>query len=851
MTGSDVDKLKEQIKELEQQISEEREEFEWDLKAARESSAGTIRKLEDELAQVKKGAPGAGVPAKGAGSSSDVDLLTKRALMAERRVAELQEDLKRSGPMAPPPIPKEDSVQRLRAESAEKERDDLRREKRALERSLNEKETVHSRVLKELDETKGLKRQLENTKQELTDKERELKQARQSAQGTSGLQEEVTNVKQQLDSKKDEFGKLSADLKEKEQKISELAQELNSLAAVEAERDGLAEELSEARQETQKLQESQEKNKTEQAKSGDKKDKINLKRIEELEGEVSQLNQDLAKLKMASGQMVEQREREAERLKADLEESQDRDSQTETQLKNAKQEISNFKSELAIVNRERDELVEQLRAFREREQTQVTKQPATSDTEAGQEAGSDLFEVGQQAAPDSGDEAGLHPAASMPEAVAEVDESSMPVITGEIESPSVPDAEDLFGDGVSTEDIRTDKAIEAPKIDSTPPDQPLPEPPIGSAMDETTPAKPDPPDSGSLDDFDSGDIDETTQPAADVSDPAAESDPSGIDGQADLNNLPDLDVPAAAVSDLDEADQVPDLDEPDGESPEFQQTGQDQAVPDLSTPERESTEVVKRPEKPSESDKPEDDLPMEPAAKLKESKGGGGLFLKLGLFGLLAGGLVIGALHFFPIWFGVGDDDGDGTGTGTDPVSVDGGTAPPENGVDGGLAVATSDATQASDAAAEEGTADKDSSVDAGEDALEDDPDSAPPEPGPELLKAHKQAFKFLRRKKYKSLLKLTKTLVSDYPEDPTSHYLYGRALFYNKKKKDAAAELEKAVELDPELADAYYELGGIYLIMRNKGQACEALRAFTNMAKPGDKRVAGVRKHLKKLRCP
>ncbi|MBW1809297.1 MAG: tetratricopeptide repeat protein [Deltaproteobacteria bacterium] len=840
MTGSsDVDTLKEQIKELEQQIAEEREEFEWDLKAARESSAGTIRRLEDENAQLKKGASGAGLSAKGTGSSSDVDLLTKRALMAERRVAELQQELKRSSSMAPPPIPKEDSVQRLRAESAEKERDDLRREKRALERSLNEKETVHSRVLKELDETKGFKRQLENAKQELADKEKELKQARQSAEGTSGLQAEVTDFKQQLDSEKDESEKLSADLKEKEQKISELAQELNSLAAIEAERDGLAEELSEARQEIQKVQESQEKDKVDHAKSGEEKDKINLKRIDELEGEVSQLNQDLAKLKMASGQMVEQRERESERLKTDLEEAQDRDSQTEGQLQKSKQEISNFKSELAIVNRERDELVEQLRVFREREQTQVTKQPSQQETAAAAEAGSDLFDVGQQAAPDSGDQASSHPAASMPETVADVDESAMPVITGEIESSAVSDAEDIFAEDVNTEDVRTDKAIEPPQLDGMPQDQPLPEPPVEAALEEPKPAEAQGPGSDSLDDFDSGDIDEATQPAADVSVPATADGPAGIGGQADLNNLPDLDVSTAEVPDLDESDQVPDLDEP--ESPEFQQTDQEQAVPDLSTPERESTEVVKRPEKPG---KPGEDLPMEPAAKLRESKGGSGLVLKLGLFGLLAGGLVVGALHFFPIWFGVGDS----ADTGTDPVLVDGGTSPPESDVDGGLAVALGDASAGGDAAAEEETADQDETVDAGEGAHEDSPD---PGPDPELQKAQKQAFKLLRRKKYRKVLKLTKKLVRDHPEDPTSHYLYGRALFYNKKRRDAAAELEKAIELDPKLADAYYELGGIYLIMRNKGQACEALRAFTNMAKSSDRRVAGVRKHLKKLKCP
>jgi DNA repair exonuclease SbcCD ATPase subunit len=180
----EVEKLKARIEELEQQLAEERDEFEWDLKAAKESSDQTIRKLEGELERLRQAGAGGSASAK---QPEDVKMLTQRALMAERRVAELQEELKRASQLAPPPPPKGDPLLRQRAEAAERERDELRKEKRALERSLEEKKSSFERLKKEQEESRGLKRQLESAKKDLVDLERELRKARDAASGQGDL----------------------------------------------------------------------------------------------------------------------------------------------------------------------------------------------------------------------------------------------------------------------------------------------------------------------------------------------------------------------------------------------------------------------------------------------------------------------------------------------------------------------------------------------------------------------------------------------------------------------------------------------------------------------------------------
>ena len=103
---NDVQQLKKRVTELEQQLAEAREEAQWDLKAAKESSDKTIRKLEEDLARVRKGGGAAADSAEIRRLKDQVDFFTQRSLMAERKVADLQMEVaKRSAVSAPPPIP--------------------------------------------------------------------------------------------------------------------------------------------------------------------------------------------------------------------------------------------------------------------------------------------------------------------------------------------------------------------------------------------------------------------------------------------------------------------------------------------------------------------------------------------------------------------------------------------------------------------------------------------------------------------------------------------------------------------------------------------------------------------------
>jgi hypothetical protein len=334
---TEVEKLKARVEELEQQLVEERDEFGWDLKAAKESSDQTIRKLEGELKRLQSVGTSTSVkqPAE-VGKPEDVKMLTRRALLAERRVAELQEELKRASQMTPPPAPKGDPLLRQRAEAAERERDDLRKEKRALERSVEEKKSSIERLKKDQEGARGFKRQLESVRKDLADREKELRNARDAVSGQ---------------------GDLASALEEKETKIHELAQELNNLAVVEVERDSLFTEMEQLRADLQKQQSSQAEKESAQ--------------VAKLEADVERLKQELAQVQLASGQMVEQRERETARLKADLQEVSEKEATFAGQTDQIKREVTRLRHELVVTTRERDELVIQLRALREDQETGV------------------------------------------------------------------------------------------------------------------------------------------------------------------------------------------------------------------------------------------------------------------------------------------------------------------------------------------------------------------------------------------------------------------------------------------------------------------------------------------------
>ena len=725
MADSEVDKLKARIEELEQQLAEERDEFEWDLKAAKESSTQTIRKLEEEVKRLQQAGAGASAkPAGAPGKPGDEKLLTQRALMAERRVAELQEELKRASQLTPPPAPKGDPLLRQRAEAAERERDELRKEKRALERSVEEKKASIERLKKDQEETRGLKRKLESAKKDLAEREKDLRKARDAAAGQ---------------------GDLASELEKKEAKISELAQELNNLAAVEVERDSLVKELEELR-------------------AGSKQDSAeqDSARVGELEAEIERLKQELAQVQLASGQMVEQRERETARLKADLQEVSEKEATFAGQTDQMKRELTRLRDELVVTARERDELVAQLRSMREDQDTGVYRMGQEGQDQA------DLFAEDTQATDQPRGAGGV---------------AHMETVRDGQPLPPVGEAEELFPeDGFVQEEV-TQKA----------------KPSFAQGVTRKAEVPPSPTEGAASED-------ELAPPAVD-SVPLAkvEVEPSG-------------ETPAAGAEEpLPEA--PPDLMSPADEDVVEQ-------TQDVRTDRR-----TRRP--------PPDSLRVaQPKRKI-------GLLVKVVVFGILAGGLVGGAYHFFPKWFGLGESGEEGaaveaTDAGTAPADAvaearpDAGAAAPPPAADAGEEAPAPDAGEAAEEVeeADAGTAE------------------GPKTPSAKMKKAQAFAAKLLAKKRIPKALKFLEGWVQKEPADPTFRVLFGRAKAARKWYKAAEEELKKAVELDPEMAEAYYQLGGVYIRMKDTGKACQALKKYVELA-PKDRRTPAVKKNIRKLKCP
>jgi len=729
MADSEVEKLKARVEELEQQLAEERDEFEWDLKAAKESSNQTIHKLEDEIKRMQQaGADASAKPAGEPGKPGDVKLLTQRALMAERRVAELQEELKRASQLTPAPAPKGDPLLRQRAEAAERERDELRKEKRALERSVEEKRASIERFKKDQEETRGLKRQLEGAKKDLAEKEKDLRKARDAAAGQ---------------------GDLSAELDKKEAKIGELAQELNNLAAVEVERDSLLKELDQLRVEAQEQQPSP--------------GEADSARVGELEAEVERLKQELAQVQVASGQMVEQRERETARLKADLQEVSEKEATFAGQTDQMKRELTRLRDELVVTARERDELVAQLRSMREDQETGVYRMGSDDKEQA------DLFSEDTQAT--------AQPRGADGSAHLETVRNGEPL-------PPVGEAEELFPeDGFVQEEV-------------------------------TQKGKPS---------FAQGVTRRAEVPPAPTEDAASEDElaPPAVDS-----------VPLAKV----------DV-EPSGETEAVEAEELEPAPPDLLSP--------------ADEDAPEQTMdvrtdrgtrkPSPDSLRVAQPKGKRGflmMLLKIVAGGVLVGGLVGGSYYFFPKWFGLGDDgEGEVVVEAADAGSAqtDAGTEP-----DAGAAVAP---PVVADAGVPEEAADQ-NDIEQPEEPEEPEVPVGPKEPTPKMKKAQAFATRLLAKRKIPKALKFLEGWVQKEPSDPTFRVLFGRAKAARKWYKAASEELEKAIELDPGMAEAYYQLGGVYIRMQDVPKACQALKKYVELA-PKDRRTPAVKKNIRKLKCP
>ena len=86
---------------------------------------------------------------------------------------------------------------------------------------------------------------------------------------------------------------------------------------------------------------------------------------DEKANEVDQLKGELAQVKIASGQMMEQLDRETERVKSDLEEARKRQAQTRRETDGLRHEMARLQDELRVTQAERDELVQKIRTLQQ------------------------------------------------------------------------------------------------------------------------------------------------------------------------------------------------------------------------------------------------------------------------------------------------------------------------------------------------------------------------------------------------------------------------------------------------------------------------------------------------------
>ncbi len=764
MAEGDQKDLAARVAELERQLAEEREEAEWDLKAAKEASAAQVKKLEEELAALRQ-----------AGSGGSDEVLTQRALMAERKVAELQEELKRARELAPSDArPAEDSLLRQRAEAAEQERDDLRRDKRALQRTLDERERALKRAEDKAGNTAELKRQLEEARRDLLAKERELSKARtRAAEGEKGevelerLGRELTEARQQLE-EKEEF------LAASQGRVRELADEVDQLKGEHAAAEKRLQEI-------------------EQRQAGQEQAGLDATAERaELEAELSSLKEELARTRMASGQMLEQRERETARLKDDLSTAQEQRQGADRSLAELKAKAERLEKDLAVAQQERDEAVSALRRFRDGETTAVGKPPEA-----------DPFDEQTQRVP--------------------MDQVSDDDRSRDVTQPGGPPAVDgavVAGQAAPGQDFPQ------ATTDSQPPEEPKP-----FAKGETEHGEPPmpTPDEGDLGDQAAGEAGRDA-----VVEAFERQAGAGGDDEMPTPEEPEAGAPGAPE---------PDPPQAGGEQAEVDQGASDQAVAveadwmdeqvdgDGQLPPERTAEIRSLRGDTTQRGEP---LPTKGPSKFKLLVIGG---IVLGAAGLL----IVGALVFFPRWFG------------TEGVTLDPGEPQAVAKPDAGALVA------AAPDAGPQGEEPTPADVDAGEpDAGQvepDQPDEDEVEPLPArspkaqraLEKAWAKARKLIKRRKYRPALRLLVRWVKKEPEEPVLRFLYGQALYRSRKTRQAATQLEKAVALDPDYAEAWYNLGGVYIKLRKKAEARQALNRFLELS-PDDRRAKAVKKNLKKI---
>ena len=65
------------------------------------------------------------------------------------------------------------------------------------------------------------------------------------------------------------------------------------------------------------------------------------------------------------------------------------------------------------------------------------------------------------------------------------------------------------------------------------------------------------------------------------------------------------------------------------------------------------------------------------------------------------------------------------------------------------------------------------------------------------------------------------------------AYYLRGCAKINAKRYKEALVDLERAIELKPDYADAYFNMGRVYYILQDEDKACEYYKLADQYGRP------------------
>jgi TolA-binding protein len=128
------------------------------------------------------------------------------------------------------------------------------------------------------------------------------------------------------------------------------------------------------------------------------------------------------------------------------------------------------------------------------------------------------------------------------------------------------------------------------------------------------------------------------------------------------------------------------------------------------------------------------------------------------------------------------------------------------------------------------------------------DSPSVQKKPSAEQVEAREGGFILVNNKAWTKAEKQIGQALQTFPDDSILHYLYGRVLANKREMSKAIDELEQAVVLDSTMADAYWELGKIYLTVRKKDKAKAALESFLHLAPNDTQRTPQAQALLKKI---